>query len=270
MGDIQNNGNPLSVEELEQLLQRVGSVPYLNAAPLVCGLEGRIRMLPPSHLARELRSGVLDAGLVSITEVLFHDAYDLLDGLGVASDGEVYSVFLAHRVPLEAIRTVRCDTASLTSVNLLRVLLAERGIRPEFEPLRQVGDAAEEEAVLLIGDQAIAFRKENHDHSIWDLGLAWKTMTGNSFVFAAWALRRAADTKAIRRELMLAGERGQRNLQAVIRDARGFDEAFRREYLTRYTHHELTVSDKAGVTHFVELLRRHGSQPVYGPRWVSV
>jgi len=226
-------------------------------------------MLPPSQLARELRSGALDAGLVSVTEVLFHDAYDLLDGLGVASDGEVYSVFLAHRVPLEAVRTVRCDTASLTSVNLLRVLLAERGMRPEFEPLRQVGDAAQEDAVLLIGDQAIDFRKGGHDHSIWDLGLAWKTWTGHSFVFAAWALRRAVDTSVIRRELAAAGERGQRNLGDVIRDAPGFDETFRREYLTRYTHHELTESDKAGLVHFAELLRRHGKQPVYGPRWVS-
>lgn len=269
MGDTKNIGKE-DQAEVVVALRRVGSVPYLNAAPLVCGLEHYLRMLPPSQLARELRAGALDAGLVSITEVLFQDGYDLLDGLGVASDGDVYSVFLAHRVPLEGLRTVRCDTASLTSVNLLRVLLAERGIRPEFQPLRQVSDAADSDAVLLIGDQAIAFRKAGHDHAIWDLGGAWKAWTGHSFVYAAWALRRAADTRAVRRELKAAGERGQQNLDTVIREARGFDEAFRREYLTRYTHHELTESDKAGVAHFVELLRRHGTAPVYAPCWVGV
>lgn len=248
---------------------RAGSVPYLNAAPLVRGLEGRLRLLPPSQLAVELRSGRLDAGLVSVTEVLFHDAYDILDGLGVASEGEVYSVFLAYRGRLEDVRRVRCDTASLTSVNLLRVLLAERGLRPVFEPLASVEDAAREDAVLLIGDGAIAFHRAGHPHTIWDLGAAWREWTGLPFVYAVWALRRGADTTGLRRELVLAGERGQREMEAVVREASGFDETFRRTYLTRYTHHVVGVREKAGVARFVELLRRHGKERVYDPRYVA-
>jgi len=249
---------------------RAGSVPYLNAAPLVRGLEGRLRLLPPSQLAVELRKGTLDAGLVSITETLLHDAYDILDGYGVASDGEVYSVFLAHRGPLEAVRRVRCDTASLTSVNLLRVLLAERGLRPEFEPLTSVEGAGREEAVLLIGDGAIAFRQAGHPHTIWDLGEAWRAWTGLPFVYAVWALRRGVDTAGLRRELAEAGERGQREMDAVVREARGFDEAFRRIYLTRHTHHTLGAMEKEGVARFVALLRRHRTEPVYDPRYVGV
>jgi hypothetical protein len=42
----------------------------------------------------------LDAALVSIVEVLFHDRYDVLDGIAIASLGEVQSVLLAHRKPL--------------------------------------------------------------------------------------------------------------------------------------------------------------------------
>lgn len=249
---------------------RAGSVPYLNAAPLVRGLEGKLRLLPPSQLAGELRRGVLDAGLVSLTEVLFHDVYDVLEGVGVASEGEVYSVFLAHRGRLEDVRCVRCDTASLTSVNLLRVLLAERGLRPVLEPLVAGSDAAREEAVLLIGDGAIAFRRAGHPHAIWDLGAAWREWTGLPFVYAMWALRRDVETGGLRRELARAAARGQDELEGVVRDARGFDEAFRRVYLTRYTHHRLGAAERAGVARFVELLRRHGSERVWDPRYVGV
>src|SRR5437870_6596771 len=114
---------------------RVGSVPYLNAVPLTRGLEEQIIFVTPAKLAEMLRQDELDAALVSVTEVLFNDRYDVLDGIAVASLGEVKSVFLAHRQPIEEATEIFCDTASLTSVNLLRVLLTERGLRPVFKPL---------------------------------------------------------------------------------------------------------------------------------------
>src|SRR5262245_10573778 len=114
---------------------RVGSVPYLNAVPLTRGLEEQVIFVTPSKLAEMLQRDELDAALVSVTEVLFNNRYDILDGIAVASLGEVKSVFLAHRGPVEAAQEVFFDPASLTSVNLLRVLLAERGLRPEFRPL---------------------------------------------------------------------------------------------------------------------------------------
>src|SRR2546422_5872363 len=123
------------LEEVPLAPMRVGSVPYLNAVPLTRGLEDQIVLAPPSRLAELLREEKLDAALVSVTEVLFNDRYDVLDGIAVASLGEVKSVLLAHRRPIEEVSEVFCDTASLTSVNLLRVLLTERGLRPVFKPL---------------------------------------------------------------------------------------------------------------------------------------
>src|SRR4030095_6141791 len=97
---------------LEQSLAgfRVGSVPYLNAVPLTRGLEAQIIFVPPSKLAEMLRRDELDAALVSLTEVLFNDRYDVLDGVAVASLGEVYSVILAHRRPLEELKEIHCHT----------------------------------------------------------------------------------------------------------------------------------------------------------------
>src|SRR5204863_3906854 len=97
----------------------VGSVKYLNAVPLTRGLESQIICATPSKLAEMLRRDELDAALVSVTEVLFSDRYDILDGIAVASLGEVKSVLLAHKVPLAELKEVFCDPASLTSVNLL-------------------------------------------------------------------------------------------------------------------------------------------------------
>ena len=76
--------------------------------------------------------------LVSVVEVLFNDRYDILDGIAIASLGEVKSVLLAHRKPLSEATEIFCDTASLTSVQLLRVLLAERGLKPRVQAPRQL------------------------------------------------------------------------------------------------------------------------------------
>src|SRR5678815_6178913 len=88
---------------LEQSLApfRVGSVRYLNAVPLTRGLEDEVIFATPSELAAMLRRNELDAAMVSVTEVLQTGNYDILDGIAIASLGEVQSVLVAHRGPLE-------------------------------------------------------------------------------------------------------------------------------------------------------------------------
>src|SRR5258707_2717199 len=85
---------------------RVGSVRYLNAVPMTRGLEEEVLYATPSKLAELLRKDELDAGLVSIVEVRFNDRYDVLDGIAIASLGEVKSVLLAHRRPLDQAREI--------------------------------------------------------------------------------------------------------------------------------------------------------------------
>ena len=72
-----------SLDEAEVPPGRVGSVPYLNAVPLTRGIEQQIVFLPPAQLGEMLRADKLDAALVSVTEVLFNDRYDVLDGVAV-------------------------------------------------------------------------------------------------------------------------------------------------------------------------------------------
>src|SRR6184192_3390086 len=171
---------------------RVGSVPYLNAVPLTRGLEEQIIFVTPSKLAEMLQRDELDAALVSVTEVLLKNRYDILDSIAIASLGEVKSVLLVHRKPLAEVKEVFCDTASLTSIHLLRVLLAERGLFPEFRPLTSYDFATLPDFALLIGDIALDFLRseQTQKHEILDLGAAWYELTSLPFVYAVWALRR--------------------------------------------------------------------------------
>jgi len=192
-----------------------------------------------------------------------------LDGIAVASLGEVRSVFLAHRKPLEETHQIFCDPASLTSVNLLKVLLAERGLKPDFSPLANYEDAAFHDAVLLIGDPAIRFSLAPHEHQLWDLGAAWAELTKLPFVFAAWALRRGIDTANIRRALSEAKAFGLETLDYSIQHRSEFTMDFRKDYLSWHIHYHLGADEKRGIARFIELLRKHGMGPVHEPKYVT-
>ena len=248
---------------------RVGSVCYLNAVPLTRGLEKEVHFTTPSGLAEMLRRDELDAALVSVTEVLFTERYDVLDGIAIASLGEVQSVLLAHRRPLEEAREVFCDTASLTSVELLRVLLAERGLKPEFKPLASYDFSLLPDFALLIGDRALDFARASRQHELWDLGAAWYELTQLPFVYAVWALRRGLENAALRRQLRAARDFGLDTLDYIILSRTDYDYDFRKDYLSWHIHYHLGSDEKRALARFVDLLRRHTGAPVYEPRFVS-
>ena len=256
---------------LEQSLAgfRVGSVKALNAVPLTRGLEDQVTYTTPARLAEMLRADELDAALVSIVEPLLTDRYDVLDGIAVASLGEVRSVFLAHRHPLEQVREVYCDPASLTSVMLLRVLLAERGLRPEFRKLEDYATAKDKDYVLLIGDQALDFAFGSPPHEIFDLGAAWYELTGLPFVYAAWALRRGVENRELRRVLQETKGFGMDTLDHIIRNRPEYTEEFRKDYLGWHIHFHLGSDEKRGIAKFIELMRKHGFGPVFEPKFVN-
>lgn len=255
---------------LEQSLApfRVGSVGYLNAVPLTRGLEEQVVFATPSKLAEMLRRDELDAALVSVVEVLLNDRYDILDGIAIASLGEVKSVLIAHRRPLEEAREIFCDTASLTSVQLARVLLAERGIKPEFKPLPSYDFAALPDYALLIGDRALDLLLGQREHQMWDLGAAWYEMTSLPFVYAVWALRRGLENSALRRQLREARDFGLDTLDHIIASRTDYDFDFRKDYLGWHIHFHLGADEKRGLARFMELLRKHGVGPLYPPRFV--
>ena len=207
--------------------------------------------------------------LVSVTEVLLKDRYDVLDGIAIASLGEVKSVLLAHRKPLEQAREIFCDPASLASVHLLRVLMAERGLKPEFKTLESYDFTSLPDYALLIGDPALDFLFGPHDHETWDLGQAWDELTGLPFVYAVWALKRGINNTDLRRQLREACNFGLDTLESIIRIRTEYTPEFRKDYLGWHIHYHLGTDEKRGLEKFIELLRKHGVNSLYEPHFVA-
>jgi chorismate dehydratase len=241
---------------------RIGCVQYLNARPLVYGYDGPVVFNHPSALARDLARGKLDAALVPIFEVLRDPRYLLVDDVAIASDGPVFSVVVAYRGPLEKVRTIALDPASLTSIHLLRVLLAEyRGLHPDYGDGQAL--AAKPEAQLLIGNQAIEYRLADTDrHELLDLGAEWERCTGLPFVFAAWALRPGlANAGAVAVEFRELKEIGLAALPEIVASEPAPRCKIAATYLTQHIHFELRDPEKAGIEKFRELLVKHDLLP---------
>ena len=237
---------------------RIGCVQYLNSKPLIHGYDGPVVFDHPSGLARDLMAGQLDVALVPTFEALRHPHYTLVEDVGIACDGPVYSVFLAYRGELSGIRRIALDPASLTSVHLLQVLLREyHGLRPELTGLSAF--PVEADAALLIGNQAIDFRESDEGaHRILDLGEEWKRCTGLPFVFAPWLLRPGlAEPKAVADDLRSLKAAGLARLEDIIH-AEPRDPAFTRRYLTEHIRFELGEPQKRGMAKYRELLAKHG------------
>ena len=149
------------------------------------------------------------------------------------------------------------------------MLLAERGLKPEFKPLENYGAAKEKDFVLLIGDRAIEFQRAPHPHEIFDLGYAWLEMTNLPFVYAVWALRRGIENRELRQELRAAKHFGLETLDHIIETRPEFDADFRRDYFEWHIHYHLAEDEKRAIAKFCELLRKHNFGPVFAPKFVS-
>jgi chorismate dehydratase len=121
---------------------KLGAVSYLNAGPLVWGLEKeegyQLLRDTPARVAGCLHSGGVDLGMIPSIEYAF-GRYAIVPGIGIGSRGAVQSVLLFHTRPLEDVRRVALDTSSRTSAALVRILLRERrGRDPEYVPMAPV------------------------------------------------------------------------------------------------------------------------------------
>lgn len=243
---------------------RVGGVSYLNTRPLIFGIEPQVRLDHPSQLAAELFHGKLDAALVPVYEALRHPGdYLAVDGIGIATQGEVFSVALAYVGKLEEVRQIELDPASLTSSNLLRILFAEFLQQPvAYGVWDRVAAPEAGRAVLMIGDQAIRFRFANPNLGYLDLGEAWQRFTGLPFVFALWLLRseisQAPEIAAALRSTLV---RGLDHLEEICRRSTDYPEEFVRKYLGGYVRFHVGDSEKQAVAEYGRLLTKHALIP---------
>jgi chorismate dehydratase len=179
----------------------IGCVSYLNAKPLVDGIDDasglQLTSDVPSRLLRQLLDGATDIALVpTIDYQTTSEELCIVPSGAIGSDGETMTVRVFSDTPFPKIRRVVVDGDSRTSVALLKVIFNDVfDLRPVVSPLPGDGYASGlpegVDAVLLIGDKVVNAAPDL-PHQL-DLGEAWKSLTGMPFVFATWMTRSATD-----------------------------------------------------------------------------
>ncbi|MEZ6318863.1 MAG: menaquinone biosynthesis protein [Phycisphaerales bacterium] len=269
---------------------RLAAVRYLNAAPLIEGLDAcadlELVRAVPARIAGLLASGDADLGLVSVIDAARADpplAFMPHAGM-IGCDGPTLTVRVFSRVEPARITTLHADTESHTSVALAQVILARSfGVRATIVDFHAhefdsgAPDADWPEAVLLIGDKVVAASPPavRYPHQL-DLGQAWRDLTGLPFVYAIWACAasRAADER-VRLGADLIDHQRRRNesrLDHVVTHAardKGWPGDLAREYVGHLLHYEVGPREREAVATFLTYAAELGLAPARAPIWAD-
>lgn len=204
---------------------RISIVEYLNTAPLVWGfaegpLAGKydLSFTLPSQCAEALRRGEADVAIIPAIEYQRIESLVAIPEIAIAAKGEVRSILVVAKRPIEMAKRVALDTSSRSSAALVRILAQEYWkIRPEYVDASP--DASEmlkrADAALVIGDPALRISLKMDALSgkapsgeqccqgdpddmpvpgfetiwVYDIAHQWREMTGKPCVLAIWAGR---------------------------------------------------------------------------------
>ncbi|BAV07196.1 menaquinone biosynthetic enzyme MqnA/MqnD family protein [Filimonas lacunae] len=243
---------------------KVGSVSYLNARPLLYGLQRSEELMLqmelieefPSKIGGMLIDGSIDVGLVPVAVIPKMKEWHIITDFCIGATGDVASVCLFSEVPIEQIDTVLLDYQSRTSVNLCKVLLKHHWkIQPRI--VETTGEDYRSQitgttAGVVIGDRALEQRLVSS--YIYDLATEWRIMTGLPFMFAAWIANKPLPPAFVD-AFNQANSIGFEHLQEIIA-ANPFKAYDLHTYYTENISYDLTEEKRKGLLLFVEYLQK--------------
>ncbi|GAB6096396.1 menaquinone biosynthesis protein [Desulfatiferula olefinivorans] len=261
---------------------RIGRISYINVSPVYYGLDRQLKpdwltmvTRPPAVLNNLLARGeIVMSPVSSAAYARHHRDWILMPDVSISSDGKVMSVLLAGHYTLDDLdgRTLMFTEESATAANLVRYILALRGIRPRIETraITHPGDLAPKtDAVLVIGDAALIEPWDRFFDHVYDLGEIWKTMTGLPFVYAVWAVRRdfaaehpevLAELKRLFRDSKRLGEIRRDEIVKAASERIGLSQDRCREYF-QHLNCDLNGVHLKGLAAFFEGLHAVGLIP---------
>lgn len=273
-----NMGLLLECDSFPMRRMRISAISYLNTAPLMWDFERDtagsgfdISYTLPAQCAASLRAGSADIGIIPAAAYGTIADLAIIPGVAIASRRAVRSILLVSKVPLEDIRTVALDTSSMTSVALTKVLFARWwGAERSFSAMApDIGQMLERhDAGLVIGDPALQIDRSKY--ITYDLAEEWIRLTGKPFVFAFWAVRRAAlrDAGDVDLAALFQQSRNHGLLpESVDQIARewavrlGLGEDGVKRYLTENIHYSLDAECLAGLRLFYQYAEGCGALP---------
>ena len=239
---------------------KTGAVSYLNTKPLIYGFQQgmmneQVELIEayPARIAAMLLNNEIDLGLVPVAIIPHLKESYIISDYCIGADGPVASVCLFSDVPIEEVKEVMLDYQSRTSVRLARILLNEHW---KVSPL--ITNAKEDfrehikgtTAGLVIGDRAFEQRKTSRYS--YDLGEAWKQLTGLPFVFAAWVSNKKLGNNFIAAFNSTTGA-GLQVLDTVIAE-NPYPLFDLKKYFTQYISYRLDENKQKGLQLFLEKL----------------
>ncbi len=245
---------------------RLGAVSFLNAKPLIAGLEAdpaiALRLDVPSNLAILLDGGQVDAALVPVIDLAqAHRNWQIVSDSCIACDGETLTVRVFSRVAAQAIRRLHVDGDSHTSIALADIIWRELyGRQLEILPFTGSETVEQCEAVLLIGDKVVHNTLIDYEIET-DLGSAWKSLTSLPFVFAVWAAPREVDASVLAIKLTRARDAGVESAELIAADygpGLNWPVTLAKRYLTKRLRFVLGPRERLGMNRFFDLARKHG------------
>jgi chorismate dehydratase len=234
---------------------RVSIVEYLNTAPLVWGLTdgpltGKydLSFTLPSLCAEALRAGQADIAIIPAIEYQRIPGLVVLPDMAIAARGEVRSILVIARKPIELTRRLALDTSSRSSAALVKLLCRNYwGISPEFVPAAPDPGAmlAQADAALVIGDPALRIAikldqlaqkqpsgefccgGDSSDQAVpgvdslfvYDVAHQWREMTARPCVLAVWAARREIVTPEVVADFLASKEYGLARIAEIAEGA---------------------------------------------------
>jgi chorismate dehydratase len=180
----------------------VSLVSYLNSRPFYYGINKSIisdkinlTLDTPARCAEKLQNGEAQLGLVPVAIIPQIANAEIVSDYCISASGKVNSVLLLSNVPVNHIEKIILDNQSRTSVLLAKILALKHWcIEPQWlieSDVNNLNDAKNQTAAVVIGDRAIAMRKEFA--FCYDLAEEWQLMTALPFVFACWVTNTKLD-----------------------------------------------------------------------------
>lgn len=252
-------------------MTKLGSVPFLNAKPLVYPLETglvenefHISYHDPSLLSVKLLNREVDVGLIPVAEFLKRPEYAALPGLSISSYGKVDSVVVLSREEMQSVKTVAVDSRSQSSTALLKIIFEVFiGKTPEY--ITKVADNNFLDGVdagMLIGNSGLqAVHSEQNGFKVNDLGEIWTEHTGLPFVYAVFALRKSYDIGKGLDSLLAARDKGLQLIDEIVeKESKNLDISIEhcREYLSERIRYDLDEKKVKGLLEYQKLLLETG------------
>ncbi len=237
---------------------RISIVEFLNTAPLVWGftdgpLAGKydLSFAVPSQCADALKRRDVDVAIIPSIEYQRIDNTVVLPGMSVSGDGEIRSLLVVSKRPIERAKRIALDTSSRATVAYVKILARDFWrISPEFvdaapNPSEMLQNA---DAALIIGDPALRIAIEMDALSsrasgkstegccgcdgapdlpipgfetlyIYDVAQQWQEMTAKPSVMAVWVGRKDVITPEVVADFQASKEYGVQHVRDIAEGA---------------------------------------------------